>query len=127
MKKETKLWLDYAKDDLKSLKVMWKAHRYGPTAFYCQQAIEKIFKAIIIEKQNTVPRKSHDLLRLLEDTGIKNFPKKWLPELKEMSRHYFRVRYPDLSKKFYSKREEVVKIVKVTKEIYPWLQKKLGK
>lgn len=125
MKKETKLWVDYAKDDLKSMKVMWEAHRYGPTAFYCQQMVEKLIKGLIVERVNKAPRKSHDLVRLLEDSKIKNFPKKWLPELKEMSRHYFRVRYPDLNKKFFSKREGVEEMVAAAKEIYKWLLKKL--
>ena len=31
MKKQTKLWLDYADDDFESLAVMEKAHRYGLT------------------------------------------------------------------------------------------------
>ena len=128
MKKETKLWLDHAKEDLKNLEVMWTAHRYGPTAFYCQQAVEKIIKAIIVEKKNQAPRKSHDLLRLLEDSGLlDDFPKEWVPELKEMSRHYFRVRYPGLSKKFYSRREAVKKMLTIAKEIYSWFLKKLKK
>lgn len=127
MKKETKLWLNYAEDDLKSLEVMWRAHRYGPTAFYCQQMIEKFLKGIIVEEKNRVPRKSHDLKRLLEDSGLKDFPKKWLSELKDMSLHYVRVRYPDLNKKFYSKRKEVKQMVIKAKEIYQWLLKKLKK
>lgn len=62
-----------------------------------------------------------------EDAQIEDFPGGWLPELKEMSRHYFRVRYPDLSRKFYAKRENIAKIVEATKEIYQWLIKRLEK
>lgn len=127
MKQEAKLWVDFARDDLKSMRVMWEAHRYGPTAFYCQQIVEKMLKAVITERGNKAPRKSHDLVRLLEDAKLADFPKAWLAEIKEMGRHYFRVRYPDLGKRYYSRRDSIAKIMAVTGEVYLWLRKKLRK
>lgn len=125
MKKETKLWLDYAEDDLKSMEVMWNAHRYGPTAFYCQQTVEKIMKAAIIEFENQRPQKIHDLF-LLEEKAKLNLPKKWEKTLKLLTRHYYTVRYPDLTKKYTGSRKKMEPIVKETKEIYQWILKKFN-
>lgn len=125
MKKETKLWLDYAQDDLKSLEVMWKAHRYGPTAFYCQQALEKIIKAGIIEFANERPPKIHDLFKLNQKAGIK-IPKKWHKIMKLLTRHYYLVRYPDMVKAYTGSRLKMTPIIKEVKELYQWLLKKFN-
>ena len=64
MKQTTKDWLSLAEDDLLAAKAL--SHEYRLTnlvAFHCQQCIEKCFKALI-EEQDKLSMKSHDLLRL---------------------------------------------------------------
>lgn len=123
MKKETKLWLEYANEDLENMGVMWEARRYGPTAFYCQQVLEKLMKSAIVEFGNRRPPKIHDLLKLEEKSKLK-LPKEWDKLLKLLTRHYYLVRYPDMTKKYTSSRKKMEPIVKQTKEIYQWILKK---
>ena len=40
-------WLKQANEDLATAKILFEAERYGPCAFYCQQAAEKALKAVL--------------------------------------------------------------------------------
>ena len=66
MVEEFSLWLDKSKESLDDAVYSLKSRRYSLTAFYCQQALEKILKAAIIKYKNQRPRKIHDLLPLRE-------------------------------------------------------------
>ena len=49
MKDETKSWLIYAEENLKSAKILLQSHLYNPSLQNSQQAIEKYLKACFIE------------------------------------------------------------------------------
>ena len=49
MKDETKKWLDYADENLRSAKILLESDIYNPTLQNVQQAVEKMLKAICIE------------------------------------------------------------------------------
>jgi HEPN domain-containing protein len=49
MKDETKKWLDYADDNLRSAKILLESSLYNPTLQNVQQAVEKMLKAFCIE------------------------------------------------------------------------------
>ncbi len=70
MDEEFKLWLDKAKESLDDAIYSFDNHRYGLTAFCSQQALEKVLKAAVIKLKNERPRKIHDLLPLLRDSGL---------------------------------------------------------
>ena len=57
------LWLQYAADDLKSAKVLFAEGLYNITCFHAQQAVEKLFKALIAVCNQQIPR-IHNLIRL---------------------------------------------------------------
>ena len=65
MEKITKKWLERAQYDLSTAKVMLESHRYLYVTFMCQQALEKILKAILIQHDQEAPR-IHNLVRLAE-------------------------------------------------------------
>ena len=125
MKKETKLWLKFAEESYEDALYNWKGHRYGNTCFCCQQALEKILKAILTEEEK-LPPKSHDLIHLIKLSKIK-INKKQAEELRAITRHYFVVRYPDLNKKFYRNRKITERTLKKMKEFYQWFLKELEK
>jgi HEPN domain-containing protein len=50
MKDETRVWLEYAKENLKSSKVLLESKLYNPCLQNIQQSVEKAIKAILIEK-----------------------------------------------------------------------------
>lgn len=63
MKNETKIWLNYARENLESSKVLLDNNLYNPCLQNIQQAVEKALKAIFIEKAINLKR-THDLLEI---------------------------------------------------------------
>jgi HEPN domain-containing protein len=63
MKSETKIWLDYAEENLKSSKILLDNKLYNPSLQNAQQSVEKALKAIVIENGINLKR-THDILEL---------------------------------------------------------------
>jgi HEPN domain-containing protein len=63
MKSETKIWLDYAEENLKSSKILLDNMLYNPSLQNAQQSVEKALKAIVIEHEISLKR-THDILEL---------------------------------------------------------------
>jgi HEPN domain-containing protein len=126
MKKITKKWLEFAKEDLKNAKILLKEKSYRGSSWHCHQAIEKILKAVIIEKRKRA-KKIHDLVKLLEDSGIK-LPEDLLSFLEELNLHYLPSRYPDIYdqlKEIY-RPKNIQKVFKLTKVLFLWLRNHLN-
>ena len=47
MNKEALRWLTQASDDLGTAQILFDSQRYGPCAFFCEQAAEKGLKAVL--------------------------------------------------------------------------------
>lgn len=72
MRDDTKIWLNYADDNLKSSKILLESFLFNPCLHNIQQTVEKSLKAILIEKEIKLKR-THDiyeLKNLLLDEGI---------------------------------------------------------
>lgn len=63
MKEETKIWLNYAKENLKSSEILLKSKLYNPSLQNAQQTVEKAFKALLNENEIPVKR-THDIFEL---------------------------------------------------------------
>ena len=124
MTEEFNLWLTKARESLDDAIASLSNHRYGLTAFCCQQSLEKLLKAAIIKLKNQRPRKIHDLLPLLRESGLKITEEK-VTEITKISKFYFLVRYPDLNKKFFATPKVAQATLEKTKEIFSWIEKKL--
>ena len=57
MKDETKMWLDYSKENLDSAKILMKSKLFNPCLQNVQQCVEKALKALLIE--NSIKLKKH--------------------------------------------------------------------
>ena len=71
MKDETRQWLTYAQENRRSAEVLLESGLYNPCLQNAQQAVEKMLKALLVEK-NIKIKKTHsisELARLLKDTG----------------------------------------------------------
>lgn len=126
MEEEFNLWLEKARESLDDAISSLDSHRYSLTAFCCQQALEKLLKAAIIKLKRERPRKIHDLLPLLKESGLKT-PEEYTLEIAKISKFYFFVRYPDINKKFFATSEVAQNALEKTKEIYQWIENKLKK
>jgi HEPN domain-containing protein len=72
MKDETRKWLEYAEENLKSSQVLFESSLFNPCLQNIQQAIEKALKALMVEHSIKV-LKSHnisEIVRLLNQHNI---------------------------------------------------------
>ena len=99
MDKITGKWLEYAKADLEAAEVLVRAgktsHSYQLAVLHCHQAVEKIFKTTVVNK-NAAPQRIHDLVKLSQDTSVKT-PLRFQNYISELNVHYQPSRYPDIS------------------------------
>lgn len=64
MKDETKIWLDYAQENLQSAQLLFESHLYNPCLQNVQQAVEKALKALLIENSIKI-LKTHNISELV--------------------------------------------------------------
>ena len=66
MKKETKMWLEYANENLMSAEILLKSHLYNPSLQNSQQAVEKFLKSCFVENSIKL-QKTHTIAFLAEE------------------------------------------------------------
>ena len=119
-------WLDVAQYDLETAQAMDRSGRYLYTAFMCQQAIEKVLKALHLQTFEQEAPHSHNLpylagllqLELSEDH---------VRLLARLSAYYIEGRYPTyrqkLSQLLDAETSQVV--LKQTGDVFTWLYSKV--
>lgn len=112
--------------DMDTAVYMHKGGRHMYVVFMCHLAIEKALKGLYTEKQREIPPKSHNLIYLLNEIGIKppEEPGKFIVKLSEAS---IPIRYPENLAKIQQLYNEVeVKgILAKGKELIIWIKKQL--
>ncbi len=93
MDKQIQEWIEISDYDLQTADAMFNARRYLYVVFMCQQAIEKILKAIYAQKKNELPPRTHKLLYLIDilKLNIDDSDKVLFAQLDEF---YLASRYP---------------------------------
>jgi HEPN domain-containing protein len=113
-----------AKYDLKTAEAMFESRRYVYVLFTCQQAIEKILKALVVKVKQQFPPRIHDLLKLAQvaQIDLDNEQREFLAKL---SFYYIETRYPEeLSKISKSITRKIAgEYLGKTKEVIKWLRK----
>ncbi len=125
----TKKWLSRAKYDLYTAKAMLTSRRYLYVAFMCQQSLEKILKAIIVE-QNGEALRTHNLVRLAELAGVYNgMANEFQVFLADLTPFAIEARYGDYKEKLTEiiDSKMAVKYLNKTKKVYEWLKKRIKK
>jgi HEPN domain-containing protein len=126
MKKETKLWLKQAEEHYKDALYLYKGGRYSACVFFCHQALEKILKACVVEFADKIPSKIHKLDRIAKEAKL-DLSKKRTIALAEITRHFWKVRYPDFRRYVYTNKKSAKPTLEKTKEIYLWILNKLNR
>lgn len=126
MKDEAKAWAEQAEESLKDARYLYTGSRYSMAVYCCHQALEKILKACIVQFANQLPPKSHNLDALARQTTLE-FPNSWLEDLAEITRHFWRVRYPDFQKYVYTSKDSIEPTYTKTQEIFIWIKQQLPK
>ena len=125
MLKETAIWLDLAKEHFKDAKLLYEHRHFSGCVYFCHQTLEKVLKACIVEFAHIIPPKHHDLDRLAEATKIK-ISKQRIVELKELTKHFWKVRYPDYRKRMFNNIKITKQDYELSKEVFIWLKEKLS-
>jgi len=129
MEELTKKWLERAKYDLDTAKAMLNARRYLYVTFMCQQAIEKLLKAIIIEKGGEILR-THNLVRLAEKANVYNsLDEHYKVFLAELTPFAIEARYGDYRENLseIANKRIASKYYEKAVELFKWLRRKLNK
>jgi len=136
MTKEEKYshWEELAIYDLESAEIMLKSGRYMYVAFMCQQAIEKLAKALHVLYLDKEAPKTHNIVTVMNlvfegttDDGIKNSIckyKEYKPFMIELLTYYISERYVEYKSKINQTLNQQVcnEIISKTKEVFTWLQ-----
>lgn len=120
MKEEIKRWWNYAVSDMKTAEYLFEGKKYKDASFYCQQAVEKALKALLL-KGNRKIIKVHDLVKLAREL---NLSEEILEDCERLSIVYVDSRYPDIGTKQYAKSETSIDI-KIAERILKWIKKEL--
>lgn len=125
MKDETNVWLNIAKNHFNDMLFLYDGRRYSMSVYCAHQALEMILKAAIVEKVNQTPPKIHKLDELAKQTTLPMVDT-WYEDLAEITRHFWRVRYPDFQQYVYTSKEKVAPTIEKTKEVYQWILTQLN-
>jgi HEPN domain-containing protein len=126
MEQRTEEWLTQSDYDMDTAEYMHNGGRHIYAVFMCHLSIEKALKGLYYEKHRVIPPKSHNLIYLLNEIGIKPplVPGKFIAKLNEAS---IPTRYPENLERLqqvYNK--AVVKdILASGKELATWIKRQL--
>ncbi len=120
MKAETEKWIEVAERDFGSARSLLKDGFVENAAYFCQQAAEKLLKAMVMER-DMEPPKTHDLVELadLAEIDLTNDDRTFLTRLYD---HAARSRYPGAE---YTE-GEVRELFGETERFFEWLRAKLN-
>lgn len=125
MDKITSYWVEHSEYDLETARAMLKTGRYLYVTFMCQQAIEKILKAIITTVSDTTPPRTHNLARLVELAGLGNqVTEEQSKFCKDLTPFCIETRYAEEREKLskLANRSLAEEYLKKTEELHKWLK-----
>jgi len=125
MKQETEVWLAQAEEHRKDAEYCIQGSRYSLALYSYHQALEKVLKAAIVEFAEKIPPKSHNLDDLFKQTTLTPEGDSWYEDLAEITRHFWRARYPDYRQYVYTSKSKVDPTITQFQSIYPWVKDKL--
>lgn len=126
MDKIVREWVEISEYDLETAQAVLKARRYLYVAFLCQQAVEKILKAIYVRKKKCLPPRTHNLLYLAEQLKL-DISLKDLELFSLLTQFYFENRYPGERVRLAREmnKNKAAEILKDARRVYRCLREKL--
>ena len=129
LKEKVNYWVEYAKYDLKSAEVMNDSARYLYTVFMCQQAIEKILKALYLQTNEQEAPKTHNLEHLANIIDHLGLSESDVDLLEDLTAFYINGRYPSYKKNLAEQldKESASSLLVRAKELFACLEKLIVK
>jgi HEPN domain-containing protein len=128
LKQKTINWLNIAQDDLEVAGQLFSSQKYLYCLFFCQQALEKIIKAVYYEKNDETPPRKHNLTSLAEDAGVLDELDNINSDLLDtLSQYYIESRYSEDRNSMARKctKSFTHDILKQTGDVFKWLKSQL--
>ncbi|GAK57133.1 hypothetical protein U27_04098 [Candidatus Vecturithrix granuli] len=125
-KEKVEYCLDIADYDFETAKSMLTSGRYLYVVFMCQQAIEKMLKALYINIFDEEPPRSHNLAFLFNKLGI-GASNETMEVLNSLSAHYINNRYPEYKSKLSTvlDQKKAEEFLTKTERTYTWLKSQI--
>lgn len=123
-------WLEMADEDVSVAELLLNGNKHLQAGFFCHLTTEKALKAIIASITNESPPKTHDLIKLAEQSGIfHNLMESQLNLLEELNPLNIEARYPDYKASIASvlTAEKTTNILEETRGFLCWTKQRLGK
>jgi len=90
-------WLDIAEYDLETAVAMQNSARYLYTVFMCQQAVEKLLKALYLQQKGEEAPRTHNLTHLFDALELPDAPDADI--YATLNAYYIKGRYPSYKRK----------------------------
>ena len=119
---EVERWVEQSRYDLGTAQAMFNSGRYLYVLFCCQQAVEKLLKALIAKESQRMPPPIHQLMRLARLANLE-VSEEQAAFLRELSAYYIQTRYPEDIRDLVAmvKQKEARYVLNQTEEILEWL------
>jgi len=119
-------WIKSSQDDLDTAKKLFNTKKYHHALFFAHLALEKILKAVYVNKKNEASPPIHDLIRLAEKSDLQLSEESRL-QLVEISTFNVAARYDDYKFKFYKKatREYATKWMDISEKLINEFRRKI--
>ena len=120
-----KFWRDKAVDDRVTAKALLKSKRYSACLFFVHIYLEKLLKALVVEKTGKPAPYVHDLLDLVNIAEIE-LSEEQRELLREINTFNIRARYDNYKSEFYKRatKNYTIKHFESADKLYLWLGKK---
>lgn len=121
MNKEVGEWWKQAQEDLDTAQYLYNGNKFEEAAFFCQQAIEKGFKAIMLTRGKNIP-KIHDLVTLGEEV---DFPIEFKEACQELNIIYISTRYPGVAD-IKDIKNKAARYLNTAKKVLQWIKEEIS-
>lgn len=128
MNERVDYWIDLAKYDLHTARVMLNGKRFLYVGFMCHQAIEKILKAYYVHVTDEHPPYTHNLGYLAEQSGIvTRMTQQQQDFLDRLGPLNIESRYPSYKQQLLRELDERTcrEILQQTRGLYRWIRQQL--
>jgi len=119
-------WVSEAEESFSVAEHLFEKEDYSYALFFGHLAVEKIIKAVLVHNMNLQIPRSHNLLRLAQETELEITEEQKLALIR-ITAFNLESRYPDYKREFRNKctlQFTKLELEKV-KEIFKWLKSKL--
>ena len=97
-----KFWFTSSDDDLDTAEKLFESKKYHHALYFCQLAVEKYLKGMIVSRLDRPVKHTHDLILLLEQLTI-DISIDHLEQLRNITKFNINARYDTYKHEFYKR------------------------